>query len=66
MRSSVSVVLCVKNVEDEIRECILSIKKNIFFEIVIVDGKSNDKTVQIAKELGVKKIISDVYISNSQ
>jgi len=59
VRSSVSVVLCVKNVEDEIRECILSIKKNIFFEIVIVDGKSNDKTVQIAKELGVKKIISD-------
>jgi glycosyltransferase involved in cell wall biosynthesis len=59
VHDNVSVILCVKNVESEIKECIASIKKNSYFEIIVVDGQSNDKTVQIAKDLGVEKIISD-------
>ena len=41
------------NNEHLIKDCITSLKK-ICNEIIIVDSLSNDKTREIAKELGVK------------
>lgn len=52
-----SVVLAVYNEEKNLRECLNSIK-DIADEIVIVDGGSVDKTVEIAKEFNSKVIIT--------
>lgn len=50
-----SVVLAVYNEEKNITKCLESVK-NIADEIVVVDGKSSDKTVEIAKKYGAKII----------
>ncbi len=59
----VSIVLPTLNEEEGIGLTIDSIKKDEFekrgmdLEIIVVDGKSTDKTVEIAKEKGAKVII---------
>ena len=45
----ISVCIIVKNEEKDIRKCLESIK-NVVDEIIIVDGYSTDKTVDICKE----------------
>lgn len=51
----VSVIITSKNEEKVISRLIKSIKKQIYrnTEIILVDNNSNDKTVEIAKRLGV-------------
>ena len=51
----ISVALAVYNEEDNLRSCLESVK-DLAWEIVIADGGSKDKTVQIAKEFGAKVI----------
>lgn len=51
----ISVVLAVFNEEENLRRCLDSVK-NLAWEIVIVDGGSNDKTLDIAKEFNAKII----------
>lgn len=51
----ISVVLAVFNEEDHLENCLLSIK-NLAWEIVIVDGGSQDKTLDIAKKFGSRII----------
>jgi len=53
-----SIALAVKNEESNIRACLSSVA-DIADEIVVVDGGSTDKTVEIAKELGAKIIQTD-------
>lgn len=53
-----SVALAVYNEEKNIQKCLSSIK-NWADEIVLVDGGSTDKTVEIAKHFGAKIIITD-------
>lgn len=50
-----SVVLATFNEEKNIHKCISEIK-DLADEIIVVDGSSTDKTVQIAKTLGAKVI----------
>lgn len=57
-KQTISVVLATFNEEKYLRDCLESVK-NIADEIVIVDGTSSDKTVEIAKEFGAKVLIKD-------
>jgi len=54
--NKLSVALATYNEEENIGDCLDSIK-NIADEIVVVDGFSNDKTVEIAKSFGAKVIV---------
>lgn len=51
----ISVVLAVYNEEDNLRNCLESVKR-LAWEIVIVDGGSKDKTLEIARKFGAKII----------
>jgi glycosyltransferase involved in cell wall biosynthesis len=50
---SLSIALAVYNEQDNLAECLQSVK-SLASEIVIVDGHSSDKTVSIAGEFGAK------------
>lgn len=54
----ISVVLAVFNEEKNLKSCLESVK-NLAWEIIIVDGGSTDKTIEIAKEFNAKIIHSD-------
>lgn len=56
--SKLSVVLAVFNEENNLKDCLESVK-NIADEIVIVDGGSSDHTVEIAKSFKAKIIETD-------
>ncbi len=56
--STISVVLATYNEEENIGKCLESVK-NLADEIVIVDGSSKDKTVEIAREFGAKVFITE-------
>ena len=53
--NNLSVVLATYNEEENIERCLLSVK-DWADEIVIVDGTSKDRTVEIAKSLGARVI----------
>jgi glycosyltransferase involved in cell wall biosynthesis len=55
---SLSVVLATYNEEKNLAACLQSIK-DIVDEIIIVDGTSQDRTVEIAKSFGAKVLITD-------
>lgn len=57
-KNTLSVVLAVYNEEKNLEECLESIK-DLADEIVIVDGGSSDKTVEIAQGFGARVITSD-------
>lgn len=54
----ISVVVCVKNEESRLEECLKRIKLNNPDEIIVVDGNSSDRTVEIANIYADKVIIS--------
>ncbi len=58
MNQKVSVVLAVFNEEENLGPCLKSVE-NLASEIVIVDGGSKDKTIEIAKQFGAKIIRSN-------
>lgn len=51
----ISVLIITKNDEDVISDCIKSVK-SFSEDIVVIDGGSSDKTIDIAKKLGVRVI----------
>src|SRR3989344_2315424 len=53
--TKISVVLAVYNEEENIGKCLESVK-DLSWEMVIVDGGSTDKTLDIAKEFGARII----------
>lgn len=57
-KKTLSVVLATYNEEKYLPECLESVK-NIADEIIIVDGTSSDKTVEIAKKYGARIHIKD-------
>lgn len=56
--ATLSVVLATYNEEKNIRECLKSVK-NFVDEIIVVDGGSKDKTVEISRKLGAKVKITN-------
>ena len=55
----VSVVICTKNVEKSIYQCLLSVIKTNPFEIIVIDGMSDDDTMSIVKSFQNIKFFSD-------
>lgn len=57
----VSAVVCTKNSENSIVACIKSLKnqRRPPDEIVLVDGNSADRTVELATDMGVDRVIYD-------
>lgn len=55
MMQKISVVLAVFNEEKKLRSCLESVK-DLAWEIVIVDGGSKDKTLEIAEQFNAKII----------
>lgn len=58
MINDFSVVLCAKNEANRIESSLKGIIKNGPFEIIVVDGNSKDKTVEVAKKYTDKVIVS--------
>jgi glycosyltransferase involved in cell wall biosynthesis len=58
MKTNVSVIICVKDAEKYIGECVSSLLNQTFkdFEIVIIDDKSTNSTGDIIKKFGGKRI----------
>ncbi len=56
--SSISIIIPVLNEQDRIYQSLLQLQHNSDIEVIVVDGGSQDKTVQIAQRFGVKVIIS--------
>ncbi len=54
----ISAVICTKNAEKAIEECLKSVEKNNPSEIIVIDGESSDDTVKLAKR-HTGKIFSD-------
>lgn len=54
---SISVAIATYNEEDNLAECIKSIR-SLAMEIIVVDGSSTDNTVKIAKKLGAKVLVT--------
>lgn len=54
----VSVIICARNSEQTIKECLESVKKSSPTEIIVVDGMSKDNTVEIAQKY-TEKVYSD-------
>lgn len=55
MKNRISIVLAVYNEENNLRNCLDSVK-DLAWEIVVVDGGSKDKTVEIAKQFNARII----------
>lgn len=58
MNNKLSVVLATYNEEENISDCLASIKE-IADEMIVVDGSSVDRTVEIAKSMGAKVVVTD-------
>lgn len=59
-KAGISVVVITKNEEEKIKKCLDSLK-HFVDQIVVVDDKSSDKTVDICKTYGAKVIINESY-----
>jgi glycosyltransferase involved in cell wall biosynthesis len=55
---SISVVVCIKNEEQRIEECLRSILSNNPDEVIVIDGGSNDKSVEISRKFTDKVIVT--------
>ncbi len=56
--TKISVVVCVKNEEARLEECLKRVQMNEPDEIIVVDGDSSDRTVEIARRYTDKVIIT--------
>ena len=53
---NLSVVILTRNESKNIRDCIISVNQ-LADEIIVIDDFSEDNTVEIAKQMGVKVIV---------
>lgn len=58
-RLNISAVVCTLNNEFTISDCLRDIKRNRPKELIVIDGGSEDRTVEFAKKAGAKVINSE-------
>lgn len=58
MKNKISIAIATYNEEDFLEDCLISVQQ-FADEIIVVDGGSIDKTVEIAKKYGAKIVITD-------
>lgn len=61
MTHPISVQIITLNEEANIRACLETVLANEPAEIVVIDGGSTDRTVEIARELGVTVLTPGVW-----
>ncbi len=66
MDLKISVVVPTYNEEETIGRCLNALLKQGIHEIIVVDGGSSDRTVEIAEELATKVVSSEEYDSVSK
>ena len=54
----ISVVVCTLNEEKRLEDCLKNILSNVHEELIVVDGGSQDRTVEIARRYGARVIES--------
>ena len=59
LSKEVTVIICTKNAEKTIGETIKSILENNPSEIIVVDGKSTDSTIEICNQYNLKILYDD-------
>lgn len=57
MKNKIEILIPTYNEEKNIKNTINELRKNGYKNITVLDGKSNDKTVKIARDLGCRVII---------
>ena len=65
----VSFIIPTKNSETTIKKCLEAItnqQTNLLHEIIIVDGGSSDKTIEIAKSYNVRIFVCDGFVSKAR
>lgn len=55
--SETTVVVCAKNEEERIEACLSGLSSQGAFEVIVVDGKSTDRTRDLASRAGVRVVI---------
>lgn len=58
LKKKLSIALAVYNEEENLAKCLNSVR-DLVDEIVVVDGGSTDRTVEVAKKYGAKVIVTD-------
>lgn len=64
MNLDLSIIILARNEADNLKKLIpgiqsIMVKLSLSYEILIIDGRSNDETVQVAMQFGVRVVIQD-------
>ena len=60
----ISLILITLNDQHNIKDCLDSLKKSKNYELIIIDGNSNDQTVKLSKQYTKKVLLLHLVCLN--